>query len=148
LFSKECSVKPGAEVKGKARQECRAFPETCNRPKQLLVVGSLHDQVIDDAVGFVDVMDRAITQTAHGRIVFFPGDVIVGFVQQFQGAMKAAGAVHSHIDRRMIVQVLAVVNCSPPNFVDGFVNLFNGVLFFFIHVMSGGRVLQMSARVA
>jgi hypothetical protein len=114
---------------------------------RLLVAGRLHDQVIDDAVRFVDVPDGAIAQTTHRRVIFFTGDIVVRFVQQFQRAMIAAGAFHVRIDRRVIVQILAVINGSPLDFVDGFVNLFDGVLFFFVHVMGGSQVLQVSARV-
>jgi hypothetical protein len=103
--------------------------------------------VIDDAMRFVDVMKGAIPKTPHGRVIFFPGDVIVSFIQQLLRAVKAAGAPHLCVDRRMIVQILAVVNRSPLNFVDGFVDLVNGVLFFFVHVMGGSQVLQMSAGV-
>jgi hypothetical protein len=103
--------------------------------------------MIDDAVRFVDVLQSAIAQTAHGRVIFFPCDVIVSFIQQFQRAVVAAGAVHSGIDWRMIVQTLAVVDGSALDFVNGSVNLRNGVLFFPVHVMSGSQVLQVSARV-
>jgi hypothetical protein len=58
------------------------------------VVSSLHNQVIDDAVRFVDVMKGTIPKTPHGRIIFFPCDVIVSFVQQFLRAVKAAGSIH------------------------------------------------------
>jgi hypothetical protein len=104
--------------------------------------------VIDDAMSLVNVMKSAIPQTAHGRVIFFAGDVIVSSVEQFHRAMKTAGAVHSCIDRRMIIQVLAVVNCGALNFFDGSINLFNGMLFFFVHVMSGSQVFEMGAGVA
>jgi hypothetical protein len=113
--------------------------------KEFLVVGSLNDQVIDDAMRFVDVMKGTIPKPPHGRVIFFPGDVIVSFIEQFHRAVKAAGAVHPYVDWRMIVQILAVVDRSPLNFVDGFIDLVNGVLFFFVHVMGGSQILQMSA---
>jgi hypothetical protein len=104
--------------------------------------------MIDDAMGFVDVVQGSIAKTAHGRIIFFTGDVVVSFIQEFHGAVKAAVAVHVRIDRRMIVQVLAVVNRSPLDFIDGFVDLVDGVFFFFIHVMGWRQVFEMSARMA
>jgi hypothetical protein len=114
---------------------------------RFLVVGCLHNQVIDDAMCFIDVQECAIAQTAHGRIVLFTGDIVVRFIQQFQGTVKAPGAIHSCIDWRMIIQVLAVVDRSSLDFIDGFVNFIHRMLFFFVHVMSGSKVLQMSARV-
>jgi hypothetical protein len=113
--------------------------------EEFLVIGSLLDQVIDDAMCFVYVMKGAIPKTPDGRVIFFSGDVVVGFIQQFLGTVKTASPIHSCIDRRMIAQVLIVVNRSPLNFVDGFVDLVDGVLFFFIHVMGGCQIFQMSS---
>jgi hypothetical protein len=104
--------------------------------------------VFDDVVGFVDVLESAVAQAAHGRIILLPGDIIVSFIQQFQRAVVAAGAIHSRIYRGMIVQVLAVVNCGALDFIDGPVNFFNGVLFLFFHVMGGRQVFQVSAGMA
>jgi hypothetical protein len=112
-----------------------------------LVAGSLSDQVIDDAVRFVDVMDGAIPQTPYRGIILFAGDVVVGSIQQFHCAMEAAGAIHSGIDRRMIAQVLAIPNRSSLDFIDSFVDLFNGMAFFFVHVISRSHVFQVGAGV-
>ncbi|HXW91837.1 MAG TPA: hypothetical protein VEK33_14905, partial [Terriglobales bacterium] len=102
---------------------------------------------IDDVVGFVDVMKSAIPETPNRGVIFFSGDVIVSLIQEFLGTTEAARAVQSRINRWMIVQVLAVVNRSTLNFVDGFVDLVDGVLFLFVHVMSGSQALQMCAGV-
>jgi hypothetical protein len=107
----------------------------------------LHDEVIDDAVGFVDVVESAIAQATHRGIIFFAGDIVMSLVEKLQRAVKAAGAVHSSIHWRMIVQTLAIINRGIFDFSDGFVDLINGVLFFFVHVMSESRILQVSARV-
>lgn len=115
--------------------------------KTFLVVGSLLDQFIDDVVSFVDVLKRSIPETPNGGVIFFSGDVIVSLIQKFLRTPKAARAVHSRIDRRMIVQVLAVVNRGTLDFIDGFVDLVDGVLFLLVHVMSGNQVLQMCASV-
>jgi hypothetical protein len=112
-----------------------------------LVVSRLHDQVIDDAVRFVDVAEGAIAQTAYGRIIFFAGDIVMRLIEQFHSAVITGGAIHMRIDRRMIVQILAIVNRGALNLSDGFVDLLNGTLFFLVHVMGGSQVLQMSARV-
>jgi hypothetical protein len=104
--------------------------------------------VIDDAVCFIDVLERAISQPAYGWIIFFAGDIVVRLVQQLQSAMKAPSAIHVGIHGRMIAQILTIINRSPFNFVNGSVDLGDGVLFFFVHVIGGGRVLQMSARMA
>jgi len=103
--------------------------------------------MIDDAMSFVDMMQCAIPQPARGRFIFFTGDVVMRFIQKLHRSVKAAGAVYACIDWRMIVQVLAIINRSSLDFVDRTVDLFDGALLFFIHVMSRGEVLQMSARV-
>jgi len=108
----------------------------------------LNNQVIDNAVGLVDVMDGAIAQPAYGGIILFARNVIVSFVEQFLGAVKAARAVHVRIDGRMVVQVLAIINRSVLDFLDSFVNLVNGVFFFLIHVMRGREIFKMSTGVA
>jgi hypothetical protein len=108
----------------------------------------LDDQVIDDAVGFVDVVDGAIAQTADGRIIFFAGNIVVRLVEQFESAVKAASAVHVGVDRRMVFQVLAVINCGMLDFADGLIDFFDGVLFFTVHVFGGGELAEVSTRVA
>ena len=62
-----------------ARRKCRA--PTCIATSPKLVVGSLNHQVIDDVMGFVDVMNGAIPQASHRGIVFFARNVVVGFIQ-------------------------------------------------------------------
>jgi hypothetical protein len=62
-----------------ARHTCKARHRRA-LSQQLLVVGSLNDQVIDDAVRFFDVMKGATPKTPHGRVIFFLGDVIVSFI--------------------------------------------------------------------
>jgi hypothetical protein len=104
--------------------------------------------VVDDAVGFVDVVDGAITQAADGRIVFFAGNVVVSFVEQFEGAMKAASAIHVSVDWRVIVEALAVVNRGVLDFPNRFIDLVDGVLFFPVHMFSGCKLTQMSAGMA
>ena len=114
----------------------------------ILVVGSLLDQVLDDVVRFVDVAESAIAQTAHGWIVFFAGDIIVRLVEQFQSTVIAAAVSHVCIDRRMVIQILAIVNGSVLDFSDGFVDLGDGVVFFPIHAAGRSQAFQMSARMA
>jgi hypothetical protein len=112
-----------------------------------LVPRRLHNKMIDDVVGFVDVHNSAIPQAAHRGIVFFVGDVVVRFIQQFEGAMESAGAIHSGINRRMLVQVLAIPNRSSLDFIDSPVDFLNGVALFFVHVITRSRVFQVRASV-
>jgi hypothetical protein len=96
-------------------------------------------------MGFVDVMQGAISQAADVRIVLFPGDVIVSFIQQLHGAMESANPIQARIDRRVSVEILAVVDGGALDFVYGFVDFADGVLFFLIHVMGRRHAFQVSA---
>jgi len=108
----------------------------------------LRDQAFDDVMGFVDMAEGAIAQTAHRRIVFFAGNIIVRLVEQFQGAAIAASVPNARIDRRMVIQILAIVNRSALDLSDGFVDLFDGVILFSIHPAGPCPAFQMSARMA
>jgi hypothetical protein len=52
------------------------------------------------------------------------------------------------IDRRMIVQVLAVVNGSMLDFGDGLVDLGDGVVFFTVHMTGVSLMFQVGASMA
>jgi hypothetical protein len=135
-------------MKGQPQKKKPGFWPGFLRESEKFLPVILDDQVIDDAVGFVDVVDGAIAQSTDGRIIFFAGNIVVRLVEQFEGAMKAATAVHVGVDRRMIVQVLAVINRGVLDFADGFIDLFDGVLFFAVHVFGCGELAEVSASVA
>jgi hypothetical protein len=110
------------------------------------VVGGLFDQLIDEVAGFVDVMQGAVSKTPNRRVIFFSGNIIVSLVQQLLGAMESARAVHSSVDRGMVVQVFAIVDCRTLDLIDRSVDFVDGVFFFLVHVMRGGKVFQMRPR--
>src|SRR5271157_45613 len=92
--------------------------------------------------------EGAIAQPAYGWIIFFAGDIIVRLVEQFQGAVIATSVSHVRIDRRMVIQILAIINRSTLDLSDGFVDFFEGVILFSIHPAGPCLALQMSAGVA
>ena len=108
----------------------------------------LPDQVLDDAVRFVDVLQGAMTQSMSITVIFFFFDVVSRRIEQFQGSMIAASAGHVVVDRRMVVQVFAVINRSLLDLCDSPVDLCDGVIFFPIHPASPRPSLQMGARMA
>jgi hypothetical protein len=112
-----------------------------------LVVGCLNDEAIDNAMRFIDVMDGTIAQAAHCGVVFFTSNVIVRLVQQLESAMIAPRVSHMSVDRRMIIQILAIINRSVLDLCNGFVNLLDGTLLFVVHSLGGSRALQMGAGV-
>lgn len=62
-------------------------------------------------------------------IIFFMGDVLMGFLEQFFGAVKAAGVVQARVHRRVIIQVLAIVNRCLFDFANGVIDRVNGFFF-------------------
>ncbi len=46
-----------------------------------LVVGGLLDEVLNDAVGFIDVFESAMPQTVGEIVIFFFGDVVMRLIE-------------------------------------------------------------------
>jgi hypothetical protein len=107
----------------------------------------LHDYVIDDVVGLVDVMERTIAQTAGIRIIFLTGDIVVRLVQKFQRAMETARSIHAGIDGRMVVEIFAIINRGPFDLIDCSVDFANGALFFVVDRVGWHEPVEISARV-
>jgi hypothetical protein len=108
----------------------------------------LRDQVFDDAVRFVDVFERAMTQSMGIAVIFFFFDIVTRRVEELEGSMIAASAGQVAVDLRMIVQVFAVINRSLLDLSDSPIDLCDGVIFLSIHAAGPPPTLQMSARVA
>lgn len=96
--------------------------------------------------GPVNVPEGALLQALREAVVFLMRNVPVRFIEKFLSAMQTAGTVQSGVHWRVVVEVLAVVNRSPLNFVDSFVDLVNGFLFL-LAMRAAVRTLQMGARV-
>jgi hypothetical protein len=108
----------------------------------------LHNQVIYDAVRFVDMFQGAMTQSMGKSVVFSFCNVTMRLVEQLERSVIAACAAKVGIDRRMIIQILPVVNGGVLDFTDRFVDLGNGVFFLSVHPSGVSFVFQMSAGVA
>ena len=74
----------------------------------------------------VDVVQRSVLQSLGKDVVFFLGDIAMGAIKQLEGAMKPAGIIQGGVDGRMIVEILAVIDGSFFDFVDGAVDGFDG----------------------
>jgi hypothetical protein len=103
--------------------------------------------LFDVMMGPVDVFEGAPLQALRERVVLLLSNVPMGLVDQLEGAVKAAGPIHSGIDRRMMVEVLAVVDGSLLDFVDGLVDFVNGFPFLLAE-FPAIRALQMRSGVA
>jgi len=114
----------------------------------LVLVGSLHNQVLDNAVRAVDVFQGAMTQSVSKPVVLFFREVTMCLVEQFERSVITACVSKVRIDWRMIVQILPVINRGALNFADGLVDLGDGVFFLAVHMTGVGLMLQMSTRMA
>ncbi|HLN22754.1 MAG TPA: hypothetical protein VK558_02090 [Patescibacteria group bacterium] len=60
--------------------------------------------------GLVDMLQRHLLQAVDGGIIFLAVNVGLDLFQQFDGAMQAIAFVLASIDRRVIVDVFAIVD--------------------------------------
>ena len=110
--------------------------------------GSLHNQVLDDVVRLIDMSQRPAPQSMSIAVIFFFLDVAVRTVKQFERSPISACVSKMRIYWRMVVQVLPIVNRSPFDFSDGFVDLRDGMFLLPIHPLGGRHALQVSASMA
>jgi hypothetical protein len=74
----------------------------------------------------IDMTDGPIAQPAGGSIVFLTCNVSVNLVQQVRRAMQPRTTVTRSVDRRVIVEALAVVYGCKLDIVDRSVDLADG----------------------
>jgi hypothetical protein len=85
----------------------------------------------DVIMRLVDVPHRPLLQALRKAIVLFLRDIAVGFVDQFKSAMSAARRVELGVNRRVIVQILTVVNPSLLDVANGVVDFTDRFPFLF-----------------
>jgi hypothetical protein len=102
---------------------------------------------IDVMMGAVDVVEDASLEAAGIGIVFFMGYVLMGFAQEVAGLVQMAAPREMSVDRFVFVDILAVVDGSLLDFVDGLVNFLDGLMLFDVDGTAVGTMLEMSASV-
>ncbi len=85
----------------------------------------------DVIMSLVDVPHRPLLQALREAIGLFPRDIAVGLVDQFKSAMSAARRVELGVNRRVIVQILTVVNPSLLDVANGVVDFTDRFPFLF-----------------
>ena len=98
-------------------------------------------------MGAIDVFDGAGLKTFGEAIVFFAAHVAVGFVEELNRAVQAAGPIETRIDGDVIVDVFAVVDRSLFDFKDGSVDFFDSFAFLFSALATIGT-FEVGARIA
>jgi len=96
----------------------------------------------------VDMLQGAMTQSVSKSVVFSFRDVAMRLVEQFERSMISARVSKVRIDRRMIIQILAIIDRGMLDFANGPVDLGDGVFFLSVHPVVRRHALQMRARVA
>jgi len=85
---------------------------------------------IDVVMGAINVRDNAALQTPRAGIVFFLRDIVVSSIQKLAGLVEATVPRHVGVHVNVVVHVFAVVDGRLFYFIDGVVDLLNGVPFF------------------
>jgi hypothetical protein len=102
---------------------------------------------IDVVMGAIDVVQDAGLEAAGFGIVFFMSYVLMGLAQEVAGLMQMAAPGEMSVDRFVFVDVLAVVDGSLLDFVDGLVDFLDGLMLFDVNGAAVGTMLEMGASV-
>jgi hypothetical protein len=79
------------------------------------------------------VLDGTIPQSMRKPVILLARQIGVGPVEQFQRLVIPPDALHMHVNRHVIVNVLTVVDRRSLDLRDGSVDFPNGVFLFSIH---------------
>jgi len=108
---------------------------------------------VDNGNGFVHVVmrsvnvhDYAVSQTSRFGIIFFLFDIVMSLVQKLAGLVQASGPRIVRVDGSVVFHVLAVLECSALDFVNGVVDFFNSSALFSVQSASVGT-LQVRSRI-
>ena len=61
--------------------------------------------------------------------IFCPCGIVMCLIQQLQSFAEAAVGTHAYIDRRVIFEILAVIDRGPLDLADGCIDLTNRMFF-------------------
>lgn len=86
---------------------------------------------LDVFVCLVDVLEGALLEALRRGIVFLLSDIVVGFVDKFEGPVEMAAPIEASVNCGMIVEIFSAVDGGLFDFVDGFIDFVSGLLFLF-----------------
>src|SRR5580704_5900014 len=101
---------------------------------RLVAGGDDADRFANFVAGLVDMFEGALLQTNGQLVVFFVLDILMSLVQEFHGAMQAAGPIETGVDGDVIVDVFAIFHGGFLDFVDGLIDLVNRFFFFVLQL--------------
>jgi hypothetical protein len=105
------------------------------------------NRFLDVVMRLVDVHDGARLKTLRKGVVFFLGNVVVGFVDELESPVETAAPVETCVHGRMIVDILSVIDGGFLDFVDGLIDFVDGMLFLVTQFTAVGA-LQMGSSMA
>ena len=101
--------------------------------------------MIDGAVRLADVLKRALFEAAGRRIIFFLVYIVVRLFEGLDSLVEAIGPLQVGINRRMIVQVFAVVDGSTLDLADGRIDFPDGLHGVVVDAIVSSKLVQESA---
>src|SRR5579863_2588029 len=110
-----------------------------------LVMAAVFHRIADAELGIADVTDCAGTEAFRPRVVLALLDVLRGLVEQALRLLEAIAVAPLRIDRRVIVERLAVIDRCSLDLVDRGVELADRVVLVPLH-LGASRALEQRAR--
>lgn len=101
------------------------------------------NRFFDVVVRFVDVFESSLLETLGEGVVFFLGYIVVSLINEFECTVETTAPIEARVNGWMIVQVLAVVDGSLLDFVDGGVDFPDG----FVVVVTDGSPCPVVAEI-
>src|ERR1700722_5535085 len=98
-------------------------------------------------MGAVDVFQSTRLEAIGEAVVFFARYVAVGLVEQFDGAVQAAGPIEMRVNGHVIIDVLAVIDRSVLDLKDGGIDFLDGFAFLLAAFATVGT-FEVGARIA
>jgi acetylglutamate synthase len=108
----------------------------------------LRNQMVDNPMRFINVLERSPPQSMRKPIIFPFRDVMMRPVKQFQRFVIPPSPIHMLINRRMVIQILAIIDRRMLDLCNGLVDFADRTLLFPVHPVTWSHALQMSACVA
>jgi hypothetical protein len=104
------------------------------------------NRFLNVVVSLIDVLQGSMLQTLREGIVLFLGHIAVSLLEQLGSAVETTGPIQMAVNRRVIVQILAIVDGGLLDFTDRGIDFPNCDGFFFSELTSIGT-LQVGAGV-
>src|SRR5271163_1933269 len=93
----------------------------------------------------MQVLQDTLLEALGIRVVLFFAAIRDRAIDEFLGFVQPAGPIEVRIDRRMVGDVLAVINRGRFDFFDGIVDFVDGGLFLLVEFAAAGALFNQGA---